>query len=436
MQNEKAVFPRARLYQIALEAVQCEVEDGTEAVNIVEALEKSGALVLLADRAGEPIYTTSEMIALERSILAAAWAGRGKGPVISPENIEPVLAQANASLRAKFGPGAGIKPEQEKALRHALSGDQFTVTQGYAGTGKSFITALQREVVEAQGFTVFGTAPSWKATDVLKNDSRLKPENCVVLAKLLHDYRVGKVAFDAKSFIILDEASMVSTRDMAAIVQIAAETGASLRLQGELGQFRAVDAGQPFAALQRLLGAAELRDIQRQKVEWMRAASVTLDDANNHSDETEAIARIRHALRAYDDAGRIVWADNEETAFAAAVDKIMEWRTAYPGQSTAIVTEWNSNARAASAMLRDRLKAAGQVAPDDHEMRVIVRGSRDNRRAVRMAFSVGDEVIFGENIALPGRTVRNNDLARIVSLNATDGSKSSLPLPVRRRAGD
>ena len=231
------------------------------------------------------------------------------------------MRRVDAALKQKYGPEAGVKDEQKRAVRHALNGDQINVTQGYAGTGKSFVTGLQREIVEAQGYRVFGTAPSWKATDVLRNDSGLRADNCVVLAKLLHDYRAGKLTLDNRTYIILDEAGMVSASDMHELLQIVRDNGATLRLQGDKGQFRAVDAGQPFAALQRLLGAAELRDIQRQRVDWQRAASVTLDDANNSPNDADAKEKIAQALRAYDDAGRIAWADDDEAAFHTAVDK-------------------------------------------------------------------------------------------------------------------
>ena len=422
LQRERAAFTRAALYQTAFEALQTEVEDGAEAARLVDALERSGELVLLADRGGEPVYTTSAMIATEKAILRTAWDGRGKGPTIASASIDAGFAAANAALKAKHGLTAGITSEQERAVRHALSGDQFRITQGYAGTGKSFVTNLQREIVERQGYKVFGTAPSWKATDVLRQDCGLKSESCVVLAKLLHAYRQGEISFDARSYIILDEAGMVSTGDMAELVAIAKQTGASLRLQGDKGQFRAVDAGQPFAALQRLLGAAELRDVRRQHEDWQRAASIALDDANNSGDDTDAAAKIKQALQAYDDKGRIIWADDDEASMRAAVERVMQWRLEYPADTTAIVTEWNANARATSAMLRARLKEAGQIAQDDHEMSVIVRGSKDNAKSARMAFAAGDEIIFGENVPLRGRTVRNNDLARIISLDAADAA--------------
>jgi conjugative relaxase-like TrwC/TraI family protein len=422
LQRDRAAFTRATLYRVAFEALQCDVDDGAEAARIVEHMERDRRLVLLADRSGEPIYTTDEMITMERDTLVIAWRGRGQGPKIPAASIEAVLNRIDAELKAKHGPDAGLKDEQKRAVRHALGGDQVTATQGYAGTGKSFITAIQREIVEAQGYRVIGTAPSWKATDVLRTDCGLRAENCVVLAKLSHDYRAGKLTFDDRSYIILDEAGMVSARDMRELMQIARDTGASVRLQGDKGQFRAVDAGQPFAALQRLLGAAELRDILRQKTDWQRAASVALDDANNSAHEADAQTKIRQALQAYDDAGRIVWVDDDEAAFAAAVDQMMQWRTEHPGESTAIVTEWNGNARAASALLRERLKATGQVAADEIELQVIVRGSGDNKRASPMAFAAGDEIIFGENVVLPVRTLRNNDLARVVSIDNRDAA--------------
>ena len=416
LQRNAATFNRATLYRVAFEALQCEVDDGAEAARIVEGLESSGKLVLLAQQSGEPVYTTEEMIQIEKETLAIAWRGRGQGPRISESKIESTLKRADANLKRQFGSEAGIKPEQARAVRHALSGEQITVTQGYAGTGKSFITALQREIVEAQGYRVFGTAPSWKATDVLKTDSGLRAENCIVVAKLLHDYRSGKLRFDKQSYIIVDEAGMVSTRDMHELMQIARDTGASLRLQGDKGQFRAIEAGMPFAALQRLLGAAELRDILRQKVAWQRAASITLDEANNGADDHDAATKIRRALQAYDDAGRILWVEDAQAALSVAVDQVMTWRREYPTETTTVVTEWNVHARAASAQLRERLKSEGLIDVEEVTLPVIVRGSSNNHRAQPLPLAAGDEIIFGENVVLPARTLRNNDLARIIAI--------------------
>ncbi len=413
---------RTRTYRVAFEALQCEVDDGAEAARIVETLERSDRLVLLAHRSGEPLYSTRDMIEIERDTLKIAWRGRGQGPRISAERIEAALQRADAELKTTHGPEAGIKDEQRRAIRHALGGDQYTATQGFAGTGKSFITKVQREIVEADDYQVFGTAPSWKAVDVLRSDSGLRAENCVALAKLLHDYRTGNLTFDARSFIIVDEASMISARDMHELMQIARDTGASVHLQGDKGQFRPIGAGCPFAALQRLLGAADLQDVQRQRVEWQRAASISLDEANNLSTDVDAQAKIRHALQAYDDAGRIVWADDDEAAFAAAVDQVMRWRAEYPEETTAIITEWNCNVRSGNALLRERLRQAGQISGDDVELQVIVRGTSDNSRASSLTFAAGDEVIFGENIALPERTLRNNDLGRVLAICTANGA--------------
>ena len=217
--------------------------------------------------------------------------------------------------------------------------------------------------------------------------------------------------------MIADEAGMIGTRDLAALVEATAAAGAKLVLSGDTRQLAPVAAGAPMRLLVRALGAARMDQIQRQRGRtetegaWMRAASVDF-----------AAGRTASALEAYDRGGAITWGEDREAAVAALVDAYAGSRRdpEGAGRTRAVLTGWNKDVRELNTRIRDRLNRDGLL-PDgnDVEIAAIPRGGS---RAEPLALTVGDEVIFGESVEVGGRVIRNADLARVEAItgDATD----------------
>jgi ATP-dependent exoDNAse (exonuclease V) alpha subunit len=72
--------------------------------------------------------------------------------------------------------------------------------------------------------------------------------------------------------LIVDEAGMVGTRDLAALARAATRAGAKLLVVGDDRQLPEIQAGGAFAALAERLGAIELREVRRQRDGWDRSA--------------------------------------------------------------------------------------------------------------------------------------------------------------------
>jgi ATP-dependent exoDNAse (exonuclease V) alpha subunit len=136
------------------------------------------------------------------------------------------------------------------------SRDRVVHIQGNAGTGKSAMLAPVARMVEAEGRTVIGLAVSNAITNRLKADVKIP---ALTVARFVREY--GALLSDAASrdqrdagiallkgaLIVVDEASMLSTRDAAKLVAIAnvARVG-RLALVGDTKQLGAVEAGKPF----------------------------------------------------------------------------------------------------------------------------------------------------------------------------------------------
>ncbi len=165
---------------------------------------------------------------------------------------------------------ADLKPEQRKAIAAILHNrDQIVILQGDAGTGKT--TSLKEVVrgIEKAGGTVFACAPASGATQEMRE--KVTPE-ADTLQQLLVNRRLQQRI--AGRVIIVDEAGLVSTRQMRDLCRIAELHQNRLILVGDVKQHTSVGAGDALRALQEYGGveAARLTEIRRQRDPFLRRA--------------------------------------------------------------------------------------------------------------------------------------------------------------------
>jgi ATP-dependent exoDNAse (exonuclease V) alpha subunit len=84
------------------------------------------------------------------------------------------------------------------------------------------------------------------------------------------------VPISAGDVLVLDESRMISTADLALIMDYADRAGALVVPTGDPFQLGPVEAGGMLTALIRELGAAELSEVLRFSADWERDASVRL----------------------------------------------------------------------------------------------------------------------------------------------------------------
>ena len=397
----QAVVEERALVRRVAEALQCEA--GADAVlEEVERLRRDGGVVAVGRSAeGEAVYASPEMIEAERGMLRRAYARQDERAFVPDDVVARVLAE-RPNLRA----------EQRAAVRHALNRDGVSVVEGSAGSGKSYAMASVADAVRASGGEVWVIAPSWKAVGVIQTDTATAEAMARAVTGFLNRIDKGEIALGPRATVIADEAGMIGTRDLAALVEATGAAGAKLVLSGDTRQLAPVVAGAPMRLLVRALGASRMDEIQRQRGcseaegAWMRAASVDF-----------AAGRTASALEAYDRSGAITWGADREATIAALVDAYAESRHDPEGaqRTRAVLTGWNKDVRALNARIRDRLKRDGLLPTGgDVEIATIPRGGS---RAEALTLAVGDEVIFGETVEVEGQTIRNADLAWIEALS-------------------
>ncbi|WP_341358683.1 MobF family relaxase [Georgenia sp. M64] len=325
-------------------------------------------------------YSSERLLAAEDRLLALA-EDHEPALVVPPPIVETV--------QGGRGDGVVVGGEQAAAITQILtSGRRLDLLVGPAGTGKSTaMAALAGAWTTAHGpGSVIGMAPSAAAAQVLAEDIGIGCENT---AKWVHDHARGRADFRPGQLVILDEATLASTRTLETIVTRAGEVGAKVVLVGDPAQLQSVDAGGAFNMLAQARGGdlAQLVEVRRFVHAWEKDASLALRDGDPA------------AIDAYAGHGRIVEGTTEamtDAAYQAWQDDLAA------GRSSILVTEAAEsvrqlNERARAERIQQGLTATGR------EVRL-----RDEARA-----SVGDVVITRRNDRRlrtgPGAWVRNGD---------------------------
>lgn len=200
-------------------------------------------------------FTTAENIAHERQLLRLEAEGRGTGaPILSVKQAASAVARAELKSDHPWNEG------QRAATRALLtSPHRVTGLQGYAGTAKTTtVLATYAREAQARGVAVTALAPTASAAQTLGDALGQRGET---VARQL----ARNSASLSGGVWIVDEASLLSARDMAALLNLAADSKARVVLVGDVKQLGSVGAGAAFAQLQSAgMATARLDNVVRQ----------------------------------------------------------------------------------------------------------------------------------------------------------------------------
>jgi ATP-dependent exoDNAse (exonuclease V) alpha subunit len=157
------------------------------------------------------------------------------------------------------------------------------------------------------GKVVHGAALAGKAADGLESASGIQSRT---LASLELSWENGNTPIKRGDVLVVDEAGMVGTCQMARITERMQGIGAKLVLVGDPEQLQPIEAGTPFKDMVAMHGAAELKDIHRQREDWQKHASRDLADG-----------KIEKAVQTYDQRGAVTRTDEKSEAIEALVER-------------------------------------------------------------------------------------------------------------------
>jgi conjugative relaxase-like TrwC/TraI family protein len=332
----------------------------------------------------EETYTTRSLLGAEECLIArltnGLHAGRG---ILSASTIQRVVTAGE------------LGADQLQTVRAIASqGHAVEVLIGRAGTGKTSTVATVAHLYRAAGWEVVGVAPSARAARELE-------EHTGIVASTIprFHHRCQQTPMHDRVLVIVDEAGMADTFDLAAVLAAAADAGAKLILVGDPCQLPEIGPGGGLAAAIDVLGGSvcELTANRRQHEQW----------------EIDALDQLRDgdplaAWQAFVDHGRVTQTLDARTARRHAVE---DWWVSHRARKRSVLLAGTrAEVAALNQLARRRLAAEGQL-------------TAEPLAAAGREYQVGDRVLCTRNDdhqttpdGLPA-AVDNGTLATIVGVD-------------------
>lgn len=321
-------------------------------------------------------YTTTELLVTEQRIIEKALSGVGAGRWAAPHRIVEARLRRHRHL---------TEGQREMVRRFATSTNTIDIGIGPAGTGKTAVMEVIGQLATITGTPILGGALAGRTAAGLQEATGIPS---TTITRLIGESKDRGLPHGA--MVVVDEAGMVGTRQLAAITDLVEQAEGKLILIGDDRQLPEIDAGGLFRALATRLPTVELTDNIRQHHPWERAALTQLRHGS-----------VDHAIETYRQRGRVIIGQDQDDTTGRAVDDWYRHVTSTGDLTSGLliahnnttVTELNQQARTHLAV-SNRLHGP-----------TLEAGER--------VFQAGDRILCRQNQTRLG--VLNGDLATVVS---------------------
>ncbi len=336
------------------------------------------------------LWSTPELLELEQRLVD--WADTGFGvsaPAPNPVAVEEVLTR---------------RPElsdEQAAMVRSLADPGAPAIQPIAGrpcAGKTYATAAYVEALVASGIPVVGCSLSATAAAELEAATglgRLTGRPASTIARVLIE--AERQPLRPGTIVVVDESSMVGTRDLFRVAAHAAAADGAVKLIGDPDQHGAVDTGGLFRAL----------------VERQGDQLVELVENNRQLDVEDRIAidrfregMVESALGRYDAAKKVIRSPTAAASYDAMVSDW--WEAARRGSEDPMMAGPNAVRAALNRRARAHMRAEG-----------LLEGP--SVTAAEREFCVGDWVVARRNNrrlrSEHGAFVKNGSAGTVVAVD-------------------
>jgi len=354
--------------------------------------------VARTDGRAAPQYTTSEMVRMEKEIIARMQEGNRR-EFRDPMLVSPQLRIATEDKHPE------LSSSQLKAVDHIfVSREKIVGLDGVAGAGKTTTLAVIREGAEAQGFTVEGFAPTSRAAHKLA-------EAGIETSTLQHHLAKGeRPDTGEKRLYVLDESSLASTRQMHEFI-VRLRPNDRVLLVGDTRQHEAVEAGRPFAQLQEAgMRTAKLDEIVRQRDPELKQAVEQLA----RGEIGAAVESLGRQGRVHEVKGR----DERISAIAREYAKSPE--------GTLVVSPDNRSRTEINQRIHGELQTRGVVSRESHRFQTLVprQEMTGADRGWAQQYQVDDILRYSRSSRETG--IDKGEYSRVISVNAEENKLTVL----------
>ena len=309
-----------------------------------------------------------------------------------------------------------LSDEQQKAVSEIMQAKTGVVTlEGRAGVGKTTTLSFVNKMAEKANYEVLALAPTTGAAQELETAKITSS----TLQKLLASQDAPR---DHKRFFIVDESSFVSSRQMDKFFREAVKTGDRVLLVGDTRQHEGVEAGKPFARIQReeLTTGAKVETVRRQTKESDRETVKKLSEGKI----IEAVSEMRERGQVQEIKDRAERHSSIVEAFLAEPEKSL------------VVAPRNADRQEINSKIHTALKDAGKIGKEEAEIKIL-RPRNDLsgvEREFAAAYREGDVIsytrgstenkIAAKSLAKVIKTDREENLLTVEIKDGGDGTEA------------
>ncbi|MCX7322061.1 MAG: AAA family ATPase, partial [Hyphomicrobiales bacterium] len=218
--------------------------------------------------------------------------------------------------------------------------------------------------------------------------------------------KAGEKVLDKPTVLIVDEAGLLSSRDMHALLGAVTEADAKIILVGDRQQLQAIGAGPGLDLVARAVEAARVNNIVRQREAWAREAITAF-----------GAGRAEPALDAFAERGLLIEADGAKAAITEVLDSAEQVHARDAAASILILAKSNAAVAAISQVARERLKHSGIIQGPE----VSFAAATPSGHSTQIALAAGDKIRF---------LVRDDELAVVNGSTATIVKVSEAAVPL------
>lgn len=330
--------------------------------------------VISVKEANQTFITTVDALQEENRLIASANEFKGR---FKPLNENYIFKNESLS------------DEQKNAVTTALTTNNgITIIAGKAGTGKTTLMKEIQQGINEAGKQIYAFAPSAEASRVVQRKEGF--ENAETISLFLKSKKMQEAA--KNSVIWIEEAGMVSNKDMNNILAIAKEHNARLILTGDIKQHASVERGDALRILQQEAGILPVMvsKIHRQKNAQYREAvqHLSKDDTDKGFAKLNKIGSI-----------------NEIADSAERIDKVANdyYRSSYrwsgKQKEVLVVSPTHIEGDKVTEAIRERLKEKDKISKDEHQF-LTLRNMQLTKAEKELpeSYKAGNYLVFHQNI--------------------------------------
>jgi len=363
------------------------------------------------------LLTTPWQLTLESESIACIEQGKNAiSPICTKQKVSDFIKDKESELQFS------LSTSQKQAMISFLTTkDRYMAIQGYAGTGKTTMLRLTKELALQQGYTFRGITAGSSAAHELSVKGGL---DATTFAKELGRLQRQKQDL-SKTIFVVDEASMLSNPQGHKIIKLVEQFNTQLKVIGDKAQLPSPSSGRWFSIVQDYgIHTVAMTDNLRQKDEHLKESALHASRGEIY----DAVEKLTHV--------------HTEKTYLNRVQQMANLWLSLPQterEQTLCFAPTHRNRHDVTEILRQGLQKEGKLTGGIHQQPILIeRKMTGIQLRNSMYYSAKDVIRFntaisryriqaGEYLTVNPISEQNKN-KNTLSLQRSDGKSFTLPL--------